>query len=118
MAQRNIPHPERGAPRGARREQSRDVSNKSSVGKRRDETDYARLHALTDADIQNAVADDPETFIPDASWWKRARVVLPGAKEMVTLRLDPDVLAWFRKSGRGYQTRINAVLRAFVEAQK
>jgi uncharacterized protein (DUF4415 family) len=43
---------------------------------------------------------------------------LPGAKEMVTLRLDPDVLAWFRKSGRGYQTRINAVPSAFVEAEK
>ena len=36
----------------------------------------------------------------------------------MTLRLDPDVLAWFRNAGRGYQTRINAVLRAFVEAQK
>jgi uncharacterized protein (DUF4415 family) len=44
--------------------------------------------------------------------------VTPQAKEMVTLRLDPDVLAWFRKAGRGYQTRINAVLRAFVEAQE
>jgi uncharacterized protein (DUF4415 family) len=35
----------------------------------------------------------------------------------VTLRLDRDVLDWFRRQGRGYQTRINAVLRAFVEAQ-
>ena len=84
----------------------------------KDETDYARLRALTDSDIEKAVADDPDTFIPDAAWWKHARVVMPGAKEMVTLRLDPDVLAWFRKAGRGYQTRINAVLRAFVEAQK
>jgi uncharacterized protein (DUF4415 family) len=48
---------------------------------------------------------------------KNARVVLPAVKEVVTLRLDPDVLAWFRQDGRGYQTRINAVLRAFVEAQ-
>ena len=39
-------------------------------------------------------------------------------KEPVTLRLDRDILAWFRQRGRGYQTRINAVLRAFVEAQK
>jgi uncharacterized protein (DUF4415 family) len=83
-----------------------------------DKADTKRLRALIDADIEKAVADDPDTFIPDAAWWKRARVVMPGAKEMVTLRLDPDVLAWFRKAGRGYQTRINAVLRAFVEAQK
>lgn len=118
MAQRNVPHPERGAPRIARREQSRDARRKSSVEKRRDETDDARLRTFSDADIEKAVASDPDTFIPDAAWWKRARMVLPGAKEMVTLRLDPDVLAWFRKSGRGYQTRINAVLRAFIEAQK
>ena len=37
-------------------------------------------------------------------------------KESVSLRLDADVLAWFRASGAGYQTRINAVLRAFKEA--
>jgi uncharacterized protein (DUF4415 family) len=84
----------------------------------KDETDDAPLRALTDANIDKAVAEDPDTFTPDAEWWKRARVVTPGAKEMVTLRLDPDVLNWFRKAGRGYQTRINAVLRAFVEAQK
>ena len=84
----------------------------------KDKTDFARLRALKDVDIARAVAEDADTFIPDAAWWKRARVVLPGAKEMVTLRLDPDVIAWFRKSGRGYQTRINAVLRAFVEAKK
>jgi uncharacterized protein (DUF4415 family) len=113
MAQRNVPHPER-----VRSTQSRDARPKSNGGKSRDKTDLARLRALTDADVEKAVAEDPDTFIPDAAWWKRARVVLPGAKEMVTLRLDPDVLAWFRKRGRGYQTRINAVLRAFVEAQK
>jgi uncharacterized protein (DUF4415 family) len=38
--------------------------------------------------------------------------------EPVTLRLDRDVLAWFRRQGRGYQARINAVLRAFVKAQE
>jgi uncharacterized protein (DUF4415 family) len=94
------------------------IARQSTRSATKDETDDARLRALMDADIEKAVADDPDTFIPDAAWWKSARVVLPGAKEMVTLRLDPDVLAWFRKAGRGYQTRINAVLRAFVEAQK
>jgi uncharacterized protein (DUF4415 family) len=81
------------------------------------ETDWKRVGAMTDTDIRRAVSDDPDTFMPDAEWMKNARVVMPQSKEMVTLRLDPDVLAWFRRSGRGYQTRINAVLRAFVEAQ-
>jgi uncharacterized protein (DUF4415 family) len=39
----------------------------------------------------------------------------PG-KQLVTLRLDRDVLDWFRKAGKGYQTRINAVLRAYKNA--
>jgi uncharacterized protein (DUF4415 family) len=79
--------------------------------------DEEQARMLADAEIEKAVADDPDTFVPDAKWFERARLVTPRAKEMVTLRLDPDVLAWFRKAGRGYQTRINAVLRAFVEAQ-
>ncbi len=82
----------------------------------KDKTDWKRVRALTDADIEGAVAEDPDTFIPDARWMERAQLVLPAAKEVVTLRLDPDVLAFFRRDGRGYQTRINAVLRAFVEA--
>ena len=72
----------------------------------------------TDASIVRAVADDPDTFIPDDRWFENALLVTPQAKEMITLRLDPDVLAWFRKAGRGYQTRINAVLRAFIEAHQ
>jgi uncharacterized protein (DUF4415 family) len=82
-----------------------------------DRTDLARLNAMTDAEIERAVADDPDTFIPDDNWWAKARVVLPKNKEMVTLRLDPDVVKWFKHDGRGYQTRINAVLRSFVDAQ-
>ena len=75
------------------------------------------MRRLSDAAIERAVASDPDTFMPDAEWFKRARLALPQTKKMVTLRLDPDVLAWFQKHGKGYQTRINAVLRAFVAAQ-
>lgn len=84
----------------------------------RDNTDWPRVHAQTDAAIAAAVADDPDTFIPDREWMDRAQVVMPEAKDMVTLRIDHDVLAWFKTKGRGYQTRINAVLRAFYEAQE
>ena len=79
-------------------------------------TDYARLDAMTDADIAKAVAEDPDAAPLDIDWTK-SRLVIPPGKEVVTLRLDRDVLNWFKEQGRGYQTRINAVLRAFYQAR-
>jgi uncharacterized protein (DUF4415 family) len=81
-------------------------------------TDWKRVDALTEAEIGRAAADDPDASLTTAADWADARVIWPQAKEPVTLRLDKDVLAWFCRHGRGYQTRINAVLRAFVQAQK
>jgi uncharacterized protein (DUF4415 family) len=83
-----------------------------------DKTDWKKLKALTDADIAKAVGTDPDTFFPDADWMAQAQIVMPRTKKIVTLRLDPHVLEWFMQAGRGYQTRINAVLKAFVEAQE
>jgi uncharacterized protein (DUF4415 family) len=81
----------------------------------RGKTDFARLDALGDDDIEQAVTKDPEAAPLDTDW-TRARLVLPPGKELVTLRLDRDVLDWFRKTGKGYQTPINAVLRAYKDA--
>jgi uncharacterized protein (DUF4415 family) len=82
-------------------------------------TDWDRVRALTDEDIDRAIAEDPDAA---PAWteeeWARARVVWPQGKAPVTLRMDRDVIAWFKHQGPGYQTRINAVLRGFVEAQK
>ena len=78
-------------------------------------TDFGRLDALKDDDIARAVAADPEAAPLDTDWTK-ARLVLPPGKKLVTLRLDRDVIDWFRKAGKGYQTRINAVLRAYKDA--
>jgi uncharacterized protein (DUF4415 family) len=50
--------------------------------------------------------------------WASARLVVPEAKAAISIRLDADVLEFFRAGGAGYQTRINAVLRAWMEAQK
>jgi uncharacterized protein (DUF4415 family) len=87
--------------------------------KMKSQTDWDRVRALTDEDIARAVAEDPDAapFWTEQDW-KNARVVWPQGKAPVTLRLDKDIIAWFKHQGRGYQTRINAVLRAFVEAQK
>jgi uncharacterized protein (DUF4415 family) len=81
-------------------------------------TNWAKVAKLTDERIAEAAARDPDTFIPDASWWRRARIVVPASKKLVSLRIDGDVLDWFRAQGPGYQTRINAVLRSYVEAAK
>jgi uncharacterized protein (DUF4415 family) len=86
--------------------------------KMKSETDWARLDAMTDEEIEQAASDDPDNPPWTDEDWANARVVWPQGKAPVTLRLDKDIIAWFKAQGRGYQTRINAVLRGFVEAQK
>ena len=80
------------------------------------ETGYARLDAMTDNDIAKAVGDDPDAAPLDIDWTK-ASLVLPPGKDVITLRLDRDVLNWLRAQGKGYQTLINQVLRAWYDAQ-
>jgi uncharacterized protein (DUF4415 family) len=80
------------------------------------ETDYARLDAMTDDDIARAVADDPDAAPLDVDW-TQARVSLPPGKDSVTLRLDRDLLDYLRAQGKGYQTLINQILRAWYDAQ-
>ena len=63
--------------------------------------------------------DAPEGEDLGADFWKSARVVYPnGPKERLTVRFDRDVVAWFKAGGRGYQTRMNAVLRSYFEAHE
>jgi uncharacterized protein (DUF4415 family) len=83
----------------------------------RNDTADARLDAMTDDDIAKAVADDPDAVPLDIDWTKASLVIPPG-KEVVTLRLDRDLLEWFRTQGKGYQTRINQVLRVFYESRR
>ena len=70
---------------------------------------------MSDRQIQLALARDPEVRPTDAKFWQKARVVMPEAKRPITIRLDADLLEWLRKQ-KGYQTRINAVLRTYMEA--
>ena len=78
-------------------------------------SDWERLRSLTDRQIRQAIETDPEARPTDADFWKNARVVMPRAKETITIRLDADLLEWLRKQKR-YQTRINAVLRTYMQA--
>ena len=63
-------------------------------------------------------ADAPEAESLGEDFWKQARVVIPGGKTSVHLRLDTDVVDWFKMHGKGHLTRMNAVLRAYVEAHR
>ncbi|MEM9292785.1 MAG: BrnA antitoxin family protein [Acidobacteriota bacterium] len=76
-------------------------------------SDLQRLDALGDEDID--YSDIPEL---DDEFFRTAKVVVPPGKQQITLRLDSDVLRWFRGQGKGYQTRINAVLRRYYEAHE
>lgn len=71
-------------------------------------------------DIPPQAASEPNSgIIPtDEAFWKTAKVVYPQPKETITIRLDADVLAWLKDQGKGYQTRINAILRAYMKAQQ
>jgi len=56
--------------------------------------------------------------VHEAPDWSQTVLGLPPRKEHINIRIDADVLAWFRQTGRGYQTRMNKVLRVFVESRR
>jgi uncharacterized protein (DUF4415 family) len=95
------------------------MSGKITVRKlgdvRGDMTDWARFDAITDEELEKAIAADPDSDV-DVDW-STARLVLPERKQSVHLRVDPEVLAWFKAQGKGYLTRMNAVLKSYYKAK-
>jgi len=77
-------------------------------------SDWKAAAAMTEAEIEAAIADDPDEagMVVD---WAQASVELPEPKAVLNMRVDRDVLEFFRRQGKGYQTKINAVLRSYVE---
>jgi uncharacterized protein (DUF4415 family) len=90
-------------------------------------TDWARVDAMTEAELEASIAPtgqarglkahDPDDVhaTPD---WSQTVLGLPPRKEHINIRIDADVLSWFKQTGRGWQTRMNNVLRAFVESRR
>ncbi len=78
-----------------------------------DQTDWARVDALTEEELEASIDHAEEGEID----WSTVQVGIPGPKQQLTVRFDADVVEWFKAQGAGYQTRMNAVLRSFVEAQ-
>ncbi len=86
------------------------------IAKQGTRTDWARVEKMTDEEVEAAAASDPEEadMVID---WDSASFEMPQPKAVLNMRIDRDVLEFFRKMGKGYQTRINAVLRSYVEQQ-
>jgi uncharacterized protein (DUF4415 family) len=82
-----------------------------------DRTDWAKVDAMTEADLERAIAEDEDErdLEPD---WTRAELVMPRPRQSVHLRVDPEVVDFFKAGGKGHITRMQAVLRAYVDAQK
>jgi uncharacterized protein (DUF4415 family) len=82
------------------------------VSKKSIKSDLARLDLTKDTSID--YSDIPPL---GKEFFKKATVPWPPGKQQLTIRLDTDVLAWLKAAGRGYQTRINRILRAAMESQ-
>jgi uncharacterized protein (DUF4415 family) len=94
------------------------MSKKRTSTSSKRKTDWRRFDALTDMQVRRGIEADPDARATDEAFWKKAKIVMPRAKETITIRLDADVLEWFRQQGSGYQTRINAILRSYVRAHE
>lgn len=91
-----------------------EIREKRASGELKSETDWARVDAKTDEEIERDIASDPDwqhDLDPD---WENAVLIVPPSKTPISIRLDDDVLAFFKEGGAGYQKRINAVLRSYM----
>ncbi len=79
-------------------------------------TDWVALDALTDEQIEASIKNDPDW---SDDWnWSEAVLVIPPKKKAISIRVDEDVLDYFKKEGAGYQRRMNAVLRSYMQQKR
>jgi uncharacterized protein (DUF4415 family) len=76
-------------------------------------TDWARLDSMKDEEIDTS--DSPEW---DAAMFANARLLLPEPQKTISIRLENDLIEWYKSLGKGYQTRMKAVLRLYMNAKK
>jgi len=87
--------------------------NEKQVKKLKDKTDYKKLDNMKDSDID--YSDLPET---NELFWANAKIQDPGVKQAISLRVDKEVIHWFKHRGGRYQTLMNQVLRQYMNAHK
>ena len=93
------------------------VRLKESKSPTRGRTDWARVDATTDVEIAEQIRQNPDDVEFTDEMFAHARWVMPVKKVPISFRVDPDVLAFFKAAGTGYQSRMNAVLRGYMRGK-
>jgi uncharacterized protein (DUF4415 family) len=78
----------------------------------------ARLPRIAEAELRHRIAGDRDRSGVPSNWHEKAEAAMPIRKRLVSMRLDTDIPDWLKRGGLGYQTRMNAVLRSFMEEEK
>jgi uncharacterized protein (DUF4415 family) len=90
---------------------------KARIARGEDRTNWERIDAATGSKLEASIRVDVDDVRGEPDW-TQAIVGIPAPKDHINIRIDHDVLQWFRSNGRGYQTLMNNVLRAFVQTRQ
>ncbi len=90
---------------------------KAKIARGEDRTNWNKIDAVTGAQLEASIRADVDDVRGEPDW-TQAIVGIPAPKDHINIRIDHDVLQWFRSNGKGYQTLMNNVLRAFVQTRQ
>jgi len=90
---------------------------KARIERGEDRTNWRKAKAMTGKKLEASIRGDIDDVRGEPDWTKTIMGV-PAPKDHINIRIDHDVLEWFKASGRGYQTLMNNVLRAFVQSRQ
>lgn len=90
---------------------------KAKIARGEDRTDWRKVKAMTGKKLEVSIRADVDDLQEDPDWTQVVMGV-PAPKDHINIRIDHDVLEWFKASGKGYQTLMNNVLRAFVKVRQ
>ena len=90
---------------------------KSKITRGEDRTNWTKVDAVTGAKLEASIRADADDVRAEPDWTQTV-MGIPAPKDHINIRIDHDVLEWFKKNGRGYQTLMNNVLRAFVQTRQ
>jgi uncharacterized protein (DUF4415 family) len=90
---------------------------KAKIARGEDRTNWVKVNATAGARLEASIRADVDDVHGEPDWTLSV-IGVPAPKDHINIRIDHDVLEWFKKNGRGYQTLMNNVLRAFVQARR
>jgi len=90
---------------------------KAKVARGEDRTDWRKANSVTGKKLEASIRADVDD-VQEEPDWTQAIMGVPAPKDHINIRVDHDVLEWFKANGRGYQTLMNNVLRAFVQSRQ